>query len=870
MSLSMALFLTIALSTILVFIAWYKRNVPITLAMIAILALIIEFEIERGLREEIKQKDQFTLVQKMSSIGAKLKGNLQTNLSLLTGFSAYISAEPDLSYIDFSNYAREVFKKDTMLINFTAAKDLVVNYVYPLAGNEKVVGLNYRENPEQREMVMQTVNTAQLQVVGPINLIQGGVAFIGRVPIYTGEGATRSLWGIISAPLSAELLYRQSGILQVDQGVRLALRSVDSLGNKGPAFLGDQAIYDDVNAYQYDIEVGGGVWQLAGVTVRSSTAIPTNIFLLRVVSVVATLLFFAFVLFRFRQVYERASLEATILNNQQLLENVGSVAKIGGWKVDENLHFIRWSEQASLLLSYASVYVPDRLSDLADRFSSDDYSLLQRSIKRAFSEGKPFEIELKLKPLSGENIWLRMIASPSMKDFDDFSVTGTMQDISDQVKSARLIEHQATYDSLTDLPNRNLFNERLNLSILDAYEKSYKIAVLFIDLDRFKSVNDNHGHLVGDRLLMDAARRIQGGVREGDVVARISGDEFGVILSNIERYEDVLKVTENILVEMDSAFIIGSISVYCSASVGIALYPDDGYDAESLIRKSDQAMYEVKDSGRNGWQFYTKEMQVKSEHRHALLNDLIVAINRKELTAYYQPIVNLSNGQPQKCETLARWPRGGGIFVPPDEFIALAEETGLINKIDLQMLERSAAVLLSVNGDDEGIGLTINVSPRLFHTKDRALEKWLASIEKLSSQLQITVEITERLLTDDSDKALDVLQKLKSYGVKIAIDDFGTGYSSLSYLIKFPVDIIKIDRTFISEIGVYKSAETLIETVLLMAKRLGLEVVAEGIETQKQLDFLIDNQCDYGQGYFLAKPMNAVDFAAFSNTCEYS
>lgn len=854
LSLNVGFYLLFLFLLLLVFIFWYKKNVALTLLSVVLLSLLVELQTEALLDKEKEQSDKIDLLQQLTSVSARLEGNLQTNLSMLTGFAAYISAEPSLTYDDFNHYAKELFKKEPMLINFAAAKDLIVNYVYPSKGNEKAIGLNYRKNELQRPMVMQTVNTGQLQVVGPVNLVQGGVAFIGRAPIFTGDGENRELWGIISAPLDAELLYLHSDIREVSGTMRLAIRRYDSLGEPGPVFFGDESVFSDPESIKIIIGVGGGTWHLAATNNEASQGISINILVVRIISILTTLMFCVLILFRFGQVSKTQMLEATIFDNQELLENVGSVAKIGGWKIDANFRLIQWSKQSSLLLGDQQGFRPITLMDVSDRFSVKDFLLWKGSISRAFEDEISFDIELEVNVSAEKSIWVRLKGRPTVDESGAGTVTGTMQDVTDKVLSARLIERQATYDSLTDLPNRTLFNDRLSNSIEYAQRNGNCIAVLFIDLDRFKPVNDNHGHQVGDKLLVEAARRIRGCVRESDTVSRLSGDEFGVIISDIPDQDGALPIVEHILDVMQSAFNLSEVSVHCSASIGVAVYPNDAVDADSLIRKADQAMYEVKGSGRNGWHFYTKEMQEKSEYRHALLNQLIVAIAGNKLKSYYQPIVDLTDGKVVKCESLARWIKEDGQFVPPVEFIGLAEESGLVNKIDLYMLENSANEMGLVNVDGRNIELSINVSPRLFHTKDRALEKWLERIEAISQQLDVTVEITERLLTDGSDKALVVLKKLKKFGVKIAIDDFGTGYSSLSYLIKFPVDIIKIDRAFISEIGQESSAETLIETVLLMARRLGIQVVAEGIETQEQLDFLKKHQCEFGQGYYLGRP----------------
>lgn len=846
------------------YISWHKQSVTLSIISILLFSYVIDMQIVKVLNNEHKQRVQLNLFRQLTSITAKLEGNLQTNLSMLSGFAAYISAEPELSNKDLSNYAQEVFRKKTMLINFGVAKDLVINFVYPLEGNEKAIGLDYLQNASQKDMVMQVVNTGQLLVAGPVELVQGGIAFIGRAPIYTGNGVDRKLWGIISAPLDADKLYLRSGILASVKHFNLAIRSLDTEGKKGPVFFGDEATFNDPDTIQIAINVGAGTWHLAATSHEKHGDNETNITIFRMVLVMSTLIICIFAVVRIRQQREKFHLQATILTNQQLLENVGQVAKIGGWKLDKNLMFLEWSKQSSKLLGKPLSYRPKSLDDISSFFDAKAFSAWKDSIEQAILSNEHLELDLELSREKGAKVWLRIIVSVLEQEGENI-VTGTMQDVTDKVRSAKIIERQATYDALTNLPNRILFNDRLINAMEVAARKDNKVAVLFIDLDRFKPINDNHGHQMGDKLLVASAERISHCVRNYDTVSRLSGDEFGVILADIHQFSDALRVSEQIHVAMQQSYNIDDKLLHCSASIGIALYPDDGLDAESLIQKADQAMYEVKNSGRNGCQFYTKEMQIKSEYRHNLLNDLIVAVEENAIKPYFQPIIDLQADKVCKCESLARWQQSDGTFVPPSEFIDLAEESGLINKLDLSMLENSARELIIINQQGHNVGLTINISPRIFHTKDKALDSWMACIRELSQQLDITIEITERLLTNDSEKALNVLNILKHYGIKIAIDDFGTGYSSLSYLIKFPVDIIKIDRSFVDAIGKEPSAETLIETILLMAKKLGIKVVAEGIETQEQLDFLSKHNCDYGQGYLLGRPMPTEYFSSFLN-----
>ncbi|MCW8996722.1 MAG: EAL domain-containing protein [Psychromonas sp.] len=850
-----AYLLSIAIFLLAILILWYYQRRVLTIATVLLAMWAFEIQLEQIFIKEEKLIEKENATQILNSVSAKLQGHLQNNLSMLTGFAAYISAKPDLSESEFNRYAKVLFQKDPMLINFAAAKNLVVNYIYPLVGNEKVIGLNYRQIPSQLAMVEQVINSGQIQISRPIKLVQGGTAFIGRAPIFLEGG---KLWGIISAPLDTQLLFKYSGIEKAREDINLAIRSSDTLGNRRKVFFGNAAVFDSPEKLESIIAAGGNSWHIAALPIKKEGGLPNKIYLLRTSVALCAFIFALFIWFRFEQISKQRKLELKLKDDKKLLDSVGRVAKIGGWKLDDNLNFLQWSEQASSVLGKARSFHPRTLADLKENFSEEDYQLWTAKLKTALETSRAFNIELPFSTNNQKPLWLKIMSDAKKVDNNPY-ITGTIQDVTDKVLNAQLIEYQASYDSLTNLPNRLFYQDRLDLAIKSAHRNKQKLAVLFIDLDRFKPINDNHGHQAGDRVLIEAAKRLKKQVRESDTVSRLSGDEFSIILNNISDYKHILTVAQQILEKMQLPYQLDHANVHLSVSVGIAIYPDDANCAASLLKKADQAMYEVKANGRNGYQFYTQKMQLKSEYRHELLNKLIEAINEKHLQPYFQPIIDLNSNQIRKCETLARWPQANGEFIPPIEFINLAEESGLINKIDLLMLVESSKALVEIDPDIE---LSINVSPRLFQTKDNSLENWITAIKEISKSISITVEITERLLTDDSEKALSILNQLKSVGIKIAIDDFGTGYSSLNYLVKFPVDLIKIDRSFIKKIGIDNTSEILIETILSMAKRLCIQVVAEGIETEEQLAYLRQYHCDYGQGYLLGKPMSHKDFHA--------
>ncbi|MEZ5528322.1 MAG: GGDEF domain-containing phosphodiesterase [Porticoccaceae bacterium] len=334
-----------------------------------------------------------------------------------------------------------------------------------------------------------------------------------------------------------------------------------------------------------------------------------------------------------------------------------------------------------------------------------------------------------------------------------------------------------------------------------------------------------------------------------------------MILHNVGSDSAADKIAAKLVHELGRPFQIGGAEVYCGASVGIAFYPGDADSADSLIVNADQAMYEVKKSGRNGWYFYTEEMQRRSEHRHHLYNDLVAAIRDDELSVHLQPIVSTKDGRTVACEALARWRRQDGSWLPPAKFIPLAEETGLVNQIDYLVMTKATNALRQINeGREQPVSLSLNVSPRLFHTKDQALDHWMQLISDVRKAVPISIEITERLLTEESQRTADALYRLAEIGVGISIDDFGTGYSSLGYLTRFPVTGLKIDRSFVDGIGVNPTAETVIETILAMANKLRINVVAEGVETEEQLTYLTQRQCDQVQGYYLGRPIPVEEF----------
>ncbi|MET0064564.1 MAG: EAL domain-containing protein [Candidatus Thiodiazotropha endolucinida] len=426
------------------------------------------------------------------------------------------------------------------------------------------------------------------------------------------------------------------------------------------------------------------------------------------------------------------------------------------------------------------------------------------------------------------------------------------------------IWQQANFDSLTGLSNRNLFLDRLGRALAFARRQHSILALLFIDLDRFKYVNDALGHATGDQLLQEAARRLRLCVREMDTVSRLGGDEFTVILPIISEGQAVARVATSILTELSRPFDLGGQETHVSASIGITLYPQDGSDTGMLLQNADTAMYQAKAEGRNTYRFFTWEMNKVAEGRVSLGAALRNALRGNEFQLHYQPIVDIADGQIVGAEALIRWGSPDQGRVGPDQFIPVAEESGLIVPIGDWVLQQAALDLKL--WDRAGLKmelLSVNVSTVQFQFEG-FLEKMLDLMKRqphLSSRLFL--EITESVFLDEHREPGTRLGVLRKQGIGISIDDFGTGYSSLSYLKRFPVDKIKIDKSFIRDVTTDPEDAALCEAIIAMAHHLGLKVVAEGVETKAQWQFLHESGCDYAQGYYIGRPMAAPTFTDF-------
>src|SRR5688500_17652074 len=431
-----------------------------------------------------------------------------------------------------------------------------------------------------------------------------------------------------------------------------------------------------------------------------------------------------------------------------------------------------------------------------------------------------------------------------------------------RIDSERRLAYLAQFDPLTGLANRTLLADRFSQMIVRAKRREAPVAVLFIDLDGFKTVNDTLGHAGGDELLKEVGRRLQATVRDGDTVARISGDEFAIVLADMAQLEDAALVAQKVIDRLAATVDIAGKEVFVTASVGIAIYPGDGADADTLIGAADAAMYRAKQSGRNTFQFFTAEINQRSRARAQMGAELRRALEREEFALVYQPKIDLTNRRVIGAEALLRWKHPTRGLVSPAEFIPVLEETGLIVPVGDWVLRRACEDLKAWQAAGLAVGpVAVNLSARQFRRGDLDSHiKALVTGVGIEASL-IELEITESQLMQDPAHAIRVMRALRDAGMRIAIDDFGTGYSSLAYLNRFPVSALKIDRSFVKDMAKGKDDATIVRTIIEMAHSLGFTVVAEGVETEEQATFLRLLRCEQAQGYLFAKPMPAEDYA---------
>ena len=561
---------------------------------------------------------------------------------------------------------------------------------------------------------------------------------------------------------------------------------------------------------------------------------------------------------------------SSLKSSEDKFRKLTSLSPVGIFQIDPEGEIVyvnqRWREINNVK------HEKPNLQTWFSSFHNEDSLPLNKLWHRLITKHEDMSTEVRLIGQNGSISWVYIQAtSLHSKDGELLGFLGSVSDISELKKAQIQMETLAFYDPLTGLANRRLFKNRLAKAVKSVQRTDTSIALLFIDLDQFKRINDTLGHDMGDALLKEIARRLGCNVRDNDTVSRIGGDEFTILLTDIHTSNDVRIVAEKILHSLSRPITLNGQEIVSTVSIGITLTPDDSIDPNTLMKNADLAMYRAKELGRNNFQFFSEDMNTAILHNLEVEKELHIALKRNQFFLVYQPKLCLADNSITGVETLIRWRHPEKGIIPPDMFIPIAEETGQIIEIGAWVLEHSChemGALIREGLMPKNSKVAVNLSAKQF--SDPNLLKTVLDILAQSKidPINLELEITESIIMDDVEAAIKIMEEIKSHGIDLSIDDFGTGYSSLSYLKRFPIDVLKVDRSFVGDIPEDKTDMAITSAVIAMAHKLSMKVVAEGIETQEQLDFLNDNNCDDGQGYLLSRPLTLPQLHHFlvSNT----
>ncbi len=574
---------------------------------------------------------------------------------------------------------------------------------------------------------------------------------------------------------------------------------------------------------------------------------------------------------RIRYMVRQKIMADRLRESEARLANAHRIAHLGSWEWRVDSDVVNWSAEVYHLFGIRPIDFNGTFGGFIGSIIDEDAERVERELKQVVNRGGTLSIDYRIHhPETGDRV-IHQEVEVTRTDNDQVWLVGTVQDVSEQRHAQRQIEYLDQHDALTGLPNRKQFKQILSTTLNRIDPARQQVAVVFVGLDRFKRINDTFGHETGDAILRETAARMRGCMQrwarqkgwDSPVISRFGGDEFTLLLSPLSQPDDAARAAGLVLEQMTEPFLVGDQEVYITTSIGIAMHPTDGQSVDTLLQNADAALQHAKTAGKDTYQFYTESMNGDALRRLSLESKLQRALSGDQLELHYQPKVDMHRGNVVGMEALVRWHHPELGMVSPAEFIPIAEESGLIAPIGEWVLRE--ACFQNKRWQDEGlmpVMVSVNLSARQFWQNDLAERVAQALVDSGLDPRYLELEITEGTFMQNADKTIRTLTELKKLGIKLSVDDFGTGYSSLAYLQKFPVDTLKVDRSFVTDVTTNADSAAITRTIVNMAHSLGLSVIAEGVELPDQFAFLLELGCNQLQGYLFSAPLTAEKFAA--------
>lgn len=852
-----------------------SANLPAAIAVfvLAICAIYAD-EQNRRVSDQLARAD---VLAKVNIIRAKLEGNINGNLQLVQGLASAVTTEPYMGQQRFAALAANLFKEKSQLRNVAGAPDLVISLMYPMKGNEKALGLDYRKNEGQRTAALRARDQRALVLAGPVDLAQGGRGFIGRIPIFVPTvGGGDRFWGILSAVIDVDRLYAASDLTDPGLDIDVALTGKDALGGGGQRFFGSESVVNG-NPVTTEVELPLGSWQLSATPKHGWPATPKNEAALRATMALAGALVVLPILIAGWLFGERQKNYAELRRLSQRLELALDASGIGVWEHDLATSQLVWDDRVNEIYGRVADGKPRGYDDWALAIHPDDLDRARKDFDAAVASRGRYSSQYRLLLPDGTVRHVRTRANFLQGLGDTPKLIGAEWDVTSDVqlnenlvrerqlsesKNAELetakarIEHIALHDSLTGLPNRRYLDEML------ARSRDDRTALLHLDLDRFKQINDTLGHAAGDAMLMHEV--IKANVRAADFVARIGGDEF-IVVCHRRRDDELAALADRIIEEMRQP--VDYKGHQCRFGVSIGIAANSGIDPKQLLVNADLALYRAKSRGRNRYEFFNEELQSEIVRTKQTADEILGGLERNEFIAYYQPQFDANTLEIVGVEALSRWrhPRRG--ILAPDVFLNVAEELNVVSLIDRTILEQTLENFRRWSLDGLNIPrVSVNVSARRLEDKDL-----INGLRKLAIKKgTVSFELVESIFLDEHDDLVAWnIEHIKELGIDIEIDDFGTGYASVVSLLKLQPRRLKIDRQLITPITGSAAQRRLVSSIIEIGKSLGIEVVAEGVETTEHARILKEIGCDILQGYAFGRPMDATSFRIFAQSREW-